>query len=1054
MFAKQSNAIRFVTSVMAFVLMMALLPASLPAHRTSAQSFEQYYSKKQVNQAVWRAAAKKARIKHAQKAGKVDLDRVDTAFVLVASEVLYGTSQPGSARYETVDRLFKEYNAVVQRDNNGIIRSPRIKTVDDLTYAFFDVATQYPTLKDEVLQSWLRLSNEQNYLKHKAQSVVLAPSLRRYGLERIIVNQHDAEIGRMFEEGQVSERMSRMMKDIYGKDAPPILRFEAQAYMSANQDEPVSKILLSKIQPDGSVKLSLADIKALTEAEFDNINASIDDLRDTLVDINEKQGVLLDYMADQQARERAQAAAAAKAQAHQLKLQASASGIELLSTLVGFKDAKLGRQISTVGNSALQIGESLNGWMEAVAGLSTFDKVTSLSTVVATGNIVGAVMNVYSLFGDSEPNPDQMILEEIGKLREQVSELRTEMHDRFDRVDAQLNTIYTTMNDRFDMIDVQLGRINGNLQEIQQTLATLENTLARIEHNNFEFMDAANRRPLLNQMNSVLGYQQRTGQRLPYEPQFVDAESLFYTWATEHAYDALSAGPLQRDYSDGAVLAELSAYPLDVNLNYLNGWLKSKNFPTFADERLPGPRDWLFANRAYTTLGMESPAFLDRINTNDPQRKQNFDAVGGELETALRRISTQTVISGTAVVTVGNTSIFSSVLGYYNDKLIRFERVISATEAGYVRDLPGKVLGRSTPMDLFGGMDQPLAHVPDEFINMTCGGAYVQPLATPVNLKSIVPNFNRYNLANYLGLQAGEIKVCLTGEVIDTAVDNCRPDPSDPRLEICDDVEKYKMTVKVYAEDAGIGQIAVESAHFYKPFDIPNGTATDQVIAWWAFLKPEFDAQLQNRLAAQASSLTAMQATPQQAAATTQFAELSSAVESQMGTLQQGLYGYLQTLIRNGTNAEVRQAALELAGAKKLLDSFMTLGAADAVGADDFLHSLVFGDQRVPDPEQIAATYDISATQPITAAHLMSNVRLMMEQTGLKRQMALDERIGFFLNAITADTHTESVSFIASARHDLQLAVAFAKPIAEMPNPPLPPIPPGGMRVFVPLIMR
>ena len=78
-------------------------------------------------------------------------------------------------------------------------------------------------------------------------------------------------------------------------------------------------------------------------------------------------------------------------------------------------------------------------WIKATAGLKGLDKVTSLSTVVMTGsNVLGAVMSVVALFGEGEPTPDQMILEEIVKLRQQVDQLRTEMHDRFDQIDIQL----------------------------------------------------------------------------------------------------------------------------------------------------------------------------------------------------------------------------------------------------------------------------------------------------------------------------------------------------------------------------------------------------------------------------------------------------------------------------------------------------------------------------------------------------------------------------------------------------------------------------------------
>jgi hypothetical protein len=112
-----------------------------------------------------------------------------------------------------------------------------------------------------------------------------------------------------------------------------------------------------------------------------------------------------------------------------------------------------------IGSSIVQVADAYTSWTKAVAGLGTLDALTSLSTAAMTGNVISAVLNVVSLFGAGQPTPEQMILEQIGKLREQVSELRSEMHDRFDRVDQQLNTIYTTMQDRFDKIDLRLGKI-------------------------------------------------------------------------------------------------------------------------------------------------------------------------------------------------------------------------------------------------------------------------------------------------------------------------------------------------------------------------------------------------------------------------------------------------------------------------------------------------------------------------------------------------------------------------------------------------------------------
>ncbi|MCB0105877.1 MAG: hypothetical protein KDE53_08205, partial [Caldilineaceae bacterium] len=361
----------------------------------------------------------------------------------------------------------------------------------------------------------------------------------------------------------------------------------------------------------------------------------------------------------------------------------------------------------------------------------------SASTVVMTGNILGAVVSIVSLFGNSGPTPDQMILEEIGKLRKQVDQLRTEMHARFDRIDQELNIIYTTMQERFDKIDIQLGVINANVLEVQRTLLDLDLKLNRMERNNFELLDAVGRRPLLEAINGGLNYQARTGQTMPFQPDFVNYENLFQTWGTIHAFDALATGPSQRDFSDGALLAELNALPLDANLNYLNSWLQLHGVPALAGNRLASPRDWLFASRAYGQLGVEWPQHMARI---DPQRQTALTAVGTDLESAIRNISTIDGPNGPQ----GNHQLFDTVVGFYNGKVTTLHSKLSEMEAAYIKER----FGDTPQVDLFGGVDQVSAHESPQWTTLTCTGS---GLATPSGLKEQVPGLSRYHLAEALG---------------------------------------------------------------------------------------------------------------------------------------------------------------------------------------------------------------------------------------------------------------------------------------------------------------
>src|SRR5262249_35494276 len=162
--------------------------------------------------------------------------------------------------------------------------------------------------------------------------------------------------------------------------------------------------------------------------------------------------------------------------------------------------------------------------------------------------------------------PDQMILQQIGALRDDVHQLRQEMHDRFDRIDKSLNTIFETLNTRFDQIDLTLGQLRGDVHEIQKELILVQKSMNRFEANMYNLPKDGFRRPLWERIDGWIGYKERTGTDMPYQPDYVDSENLFHSWATIHAFDALATGPATRLYDDDHLYDELTRYPLDTNV--------------------------------------------------------------------------------------------------------------------------------------------------------------------------------------------------------------------------------------------------------------------------------------------------------------------------------------------------------------------------------------------------------------------------------------------------------------------------------------------------------
>jgi hypothetical protein len=896
-----------------------------------------------------------------------------------------------------------------------------------LARAMYDAAIQTPAFKDEVVTVY-------HELKHRVLDLTdldfdgYTPQQRAVwqavAEEGALSNAFNTLFGDTIDQALVRARTEPQFAKVWDKYFAPdghlsIATFDAKTFLAAYPDTPIPQQVRDAVRPDGSMEISLADLEKLAKDEFGKINASIDDMQKTLVTLSAQQGELVDFMRDQQKRQAAQALAEAKAKEHQLRLEAASSTVSIVSTLVGLKYPERGRQIAVVGGSLIKVGDSLTGYVKTVAGMSALS--ASLSSVVLTGNVLGAVMNIVSLFGPQQPTPEQLILEEIGKLRQQVNELRTEMHTRFDQIDKELNAIYTSMHDRFNQIDLKLGKLTTSLAEIQQSLLTLAMTLNRMERNNFEYLDALGRRPLREAINGALGYQERTGLEMPYQPEFVNYENIFHSWGTINAFDALSAGPTERDYSDGQMLAELSAAPLDANLNYLNGWLQAHGMQPFATKRLPSPRDWAFASRAYAELGFEWPAHLKRIGG---QRQAALDAVGNDLEQALQNISTIQTPNGPQ----GNAPLWNGLTDYYNAKLQGLDNALIASEAAYAGELQA-TLKRTVPLDLYGGLDQtlPYPYRPDDFTTITCGGQGVPEsrLAAPQHLKNLIASYHRFALADYL--RVSPLKVCVNAGWV-----NLDP-PCVAGPGTCNRYGEIMVVLVVVADNT--------ASLVRHPVVGPRRLHSDANI--WSIIAPEWTTYWKRSFELNFQGRTPTPLSPEAARA---LESVSSATASKLAELQRA---YANRLLGELTRGPVQASAVELAGAKKLLESFIILGLPQAVSNDDLMRSLLFSNEALIDDQKIASFYAPpapSTTEAPSEAQLLDNPRVRLLQTGQKRREALSGLLTDYLGSISTENHLEDNALVAGSRFDLQLARTFADPNAPLPG--------QSQVVFLPLLRR
>jgi hypothetical protein len=996
------------------LVLLVFCMSLLPSYQVNAAEQDVIIPKEEVSATLWQAQT-------SRPGQDPERRRLRDVWVVLSMQLsdqaqAAGGSAEASRVFASNTQLLGKYLAVTKiNEPPGTARLP---SLDKATRTLFDLASADPVLKKYLKKSWLELGDpasmpyteNRSAIARSIRAASLANNLSRRKAEATRTLVKNAKADPAFAEAY--DKAHRAENGASIKDV-----FDVNKFIVEHPDLAIPPKALESLRSDGSMALSVADIQTITRSEFGKINASIDDMQLLLTAIDLQQGDLVDYMKDDAKRRALQAQAEAKAQEHQLKLQAAESAVYIVSTLADFVSPGLGRQISVIGSSAIQIGESLSAWSKAVAGLSSLETLTSLSTVVMTGNVLGAAMNIISLFGNSGPSPEQMILEEIGKLRQQVDQLRTEMHDRFDRIDQQLATIYDTMQDRFNMIDLQLGRISGNVREIQQTLLTMEMALSRIERNNYEFLDAAHRRPLLDAINGGLSYRERTGLDMPYQPDFVAYENTFQSWGTIHAYDALSAGPPQRDYSDGQVLAQLNALPLDANINYLNGWLLAHGLAPITNKRLPSPRDWLFASKAYAQLEMDWPAYARRMLDSNPQRIAALDAVGGELEQAMLNISTLATPNGVQ----GNQPLFTGVISYYTAKLGAMDGAMQTIEGSFVQERVNE-LERQSSFELFGGLDQTLTFQSPGISSMNCGDAGEPGVAAPANLKNQTANFNRYNFAEYL--KFGALNSCVAA-----TLRNAKPICT-PGQDSCDWRGELSIVVLARFNDVTLEQREMTMGTVIL---VGEQSATEYAIAHWNVYKARFEAG--------SASVPPSPAQAKQRADL--LAKTTTDMQTRLLAYQKALYGR----IANDLNAGgLRPLGVELDGSRRLLDSFVTLGLPNAVDNDDLMRSLLYSEQRLVDQPLLSSTYALSATQQLTPANLQTNPRVLLGQLAAKRRNALDELLKRYLDAITAGSYREEISSIANARFQLRLAQRLASD--EEPGPG------AGRRIFLPLVRR
>jgi hypothetical protein len=709
---------------------------------------------------------------------------------------------------------------------------------------------------------------------------------------------------------------------------------------------------------------------------------------------------LVAWVKSQQASQAEQKAAEVRA-LHEAKIQIAQGTVSIISSLVGLGNPKLGQQIAVTGNAAIQIADSVSKFMKSAAtinrvagGIQKLQNVAS--AVLSIANVVGAGLQIMSLFQPGEPSLDAMILEEIWKIGQQIEQLRTEMHGRFDRIDATLNTIYETLTVNFAAIDYNLGKLNGNVADIQKSLLGLEADLNRIQRNLYSFLDTGFRQDLLLEINGSLGYRERTGSPLPFEPQFVNAENTFQTWVTIFASDPLRAGPLQREYTDGAILTELNNLPLASNINYLSQYPSQVlGHPALSSGRLANPMDLAFSAHAWLQLTKENPAHATRIA---PYRLEEIQSTALKLNDALAKIP--------------NKALFTALLQDYRNQIGHFDDAMKHALATYQNTSGLRIAG----LDLWGGANQSINYIPP--ISEVLSTQVTLGISPPTNWVQLFGIPKPFLIADYLG---ENIKLYVTDSP--RWVDVSAPGP------LCLQTASLEFTITVLYQGRIIRARKLRSQKTLITQSVTLPYCSNVVfrdpyaalkVGWtgsWGLPpnpSPNLKAQFETDSQAVSSGDDEVQS----------LQNATTYVEQALRKHQ--LAFYLQMKDALTTSSGLQEAARRPSGKKLAIESFIALGLPMSMAHNDFLRALLFGPERLPDAELIASLYTdahtkLEAGQPAP--------KIDMAAIAKERADALEEVLMTTLDRIAAGEIKEGHPFLEALQLQLSLtAKSFSVP--------------------------
>lgn len=344
---------------------------------------------------------------------------------------------------------------------------------------------------------------DQNFITHETTCEILrflGTSEESMGpiLKRIEVNQ-------LFALGVMAKLKKSLHTDLTSSRDQLLARMDGLG----GDMQQLKKMILRSSQAQGDLQVGMDEMLDQVSGLFGEMNDGFAAQAQATAELQRLTRHTLGILTNQEARRVAEKVLQRKAEDRaneealdELRERGIKSSIYLLSTIVGQNDPALAKKITAVSSGFFQLKDALKLFN------NDQKKATGWATAALSANVVGIGLALVQSMQDTGPTADELILEQLGVIRDMIRDLGEQMHDRFDRVDESLNTIYTDFSLRFDAIDFRLGVIQGQIDGLQRAVDEINAKVDAIQRAQY----------LLAQENRLFGIDESREQMRRYDP--------------------------------------------------------------------------------------------------------------------------------------------------------------------------------------------------------------------------------------------------------------------------------------------------------------------------------------------------------------------------------------------------------------------------------------------------------------------------------------------------------------------------------------------------------